>query len=101
MNVGIGTTTPNSSALLDVKQHHQRNTSPLSSSRDQRNTIVNPAVGLPIFNTDDQCTDIYDGSNWIKNCGLKQTELVTVPADTWLKKTDFGGIARQYAVGFL
>jgi hypothetical protein len=98
-SVGIGTTTPNSSALLDVSSTDKGLLLPRMSTA-QRNAIASPATGLIIFNTDDQCTDIFDGNNWIKNCGLKQTGTLAVPADTWFRKSDFGGIGRFGAVSF-
>jgi Chaperone of endosialidase/Galactose oxidase, central domain len=99
-SVGIGTSTPNSSAILDVSSTSKGILLPRMSTT-QRNAIVSPAVGLSVFNTDDKCTDIYDGSNWIKNCGFKQQiDSVTYPGNTWTPATDFGGIERVYAVGF-
>jgi hypothetical protein len=98
-SVGIGTTNPNSSAVLDLTSSNKGVLLPRMSTT-QRNAIVSPATGLTIFNTDDQCTDIFDGTNWIKNCGLKQTGIITVPANVWTQKADYGGILRQGAVGF-
>lgn len=34
----------------------------------QRNNILNPAVGLIIYNTDSDCIQIYDGDNWFDSC---------------------------------
>ena len=99
-SVGIGTGTPNSSAILDVSSTSKGILLPRMSTT-QRNAIVSPAVGLSVFNTDDQCTDIYDGSNWIKNCGFKQqTDSVTYPGNTWTPANNFGGQERAAAVGF-
>src|SRR5205085_3691800 len=52
------------------------------------------------FNTDDQCTDIFDGANWIKNCGLKQIDSITIPANSWMQLNNFSGVVRSQAVGF-
>ena len=64
--VGIGTTTPDASAVLDIQ----------SSSNDkgiliprmtqaQRNAISSPATGLMIFQTDGNVGFyFYDGSSW-------------------------------------
>ncbi|QLH45655.1 MAG: hypothetical protein HWD58_08575 [Bacteroidota bacterium] len=42
------------------------------------------------FNLDDYCIDIYDGSNWIKSCGMKMSGVVTdaqhPAANTWVQK---------------
>jgi Chaperone of endosialidase len=98
-NVGIGTTTPNSSAILDVSSTTKGMLMPRMSTT-QRNAIVSPAQGLTILNTDDKCIDIYDGTNWIKNCGYKQGDSAAIPANSWVQKADFGAGARDYAVGF-
>jgi N-acetylneuraminic acid mutarotase len=98
-NVGIGTTTPNSSAILDVSSTTKGMLMPRMST-SQRNAIVGPVAGLAILNTDDKCIDIYDGTNWIKNCGYKQGDSAAAAADSWIQKPDFGGVERKGAVGF-
>ena len=66
-NVGIGTNTPNSSALLEVKSTTKGFLLPRMIA-SQRNAIVSPATGLLIY-----CTDCgpnggqpqyYNGSGW-------------------------------------
>jgi Chaperone of endosialidase len=99
-NVGIGTTTPNSSAILDVSSTTKGMLMPRMSTT-QRNAIVSPAQGLTILNTDDKCIDIYDGTNWIKNCGYKQGDSAAIPASSWVQKADFAiAMGRSVAVGF-
>ena len=65
-NVGIGTTTPNASAQLDVSST-QRGFLPPRMTFAQRNAIANPAQGLMIYCTD--CgtrgqAQIFDGTDW-------------------------------------
>jgi N-acetylneuraminic acid mutarotase len=98
-SVGVGTTTPNSSAILEVSSTTKGMLMPRMTTA-QRNAIVSPAVGLTILNMDDKCMDVYDGNRWIKNCGLKLGDSAVVPADNWIRKADFGGAARSGAVGF-
>jgi hypothetical protein len=102
-NVGLGTSTPNASASLDITSTTKGFLMPRMTTT-QRNAIASPVLGLQIFNLDDQCTDIYDGTNWIKNCGFKQTGTVASPtgsgSNEWVKKTNLTGIARSAAVGF-
>src|SRR5262245_27415605 len=62
-SVGIGTTTPNNSAALEI----QSNSKGLLLSRmttAQRNAIVNPAIGLLVFDTEKNCFYLYDGNGW-------------------------------------
>ncbi len=98
-SVGIGTTTPNNSAILDLSSTSKGLLLPRMNTT-QRNSIASPTVGLSIFNTDDQCTDIFDGAYWIKNCGLKQIDSITIPANSWRQLNNFAGIARTQAVAF-
>ncbi len=102
-NVGIGTTTPDNSAILELKNTGKGFLMPRMTTV-QRNLIASPAVGLQIFNLDDQCQDLFDGVNWIKNCGLKVTGVATDPyhstSNSWVQKANFGGTGRRYAVGF-
>ncbi len=98
-NTGIGTANPNPSAILDISSTSKGVLLPRMSTT-QRNAIVSPAVGLTIFNTDDLCTDVFDGTYWIKNCGLRQGDSAIIPANNWIKKTNFGGTGREAAVGF-
>lgn len=102
-NVGIGTTVPSVSAQLELNSTNKGFLMPRMTTA-QRDSIVSPVVGLQVFNLDDHCTDLYDGANWIKTCGLKVVGIATDPShpdtDSWARKTDFGGVARRGAVGF-
>lgn len=99
---GIGTANPESSALLDVSSTSKGILIPRMTT-EQRNSVVSPVIGLQIFNTDNQCINIYDGSNWIESCGLKVTGTATDAnhsVNSWLQKADFVGTASLGAVGF-
>jgi N-acetylneuraminic acid mutarotase len=98
-SVGVGTTAPNPSAILDVSSTNKGMLMPRMTTA-QRNAIVSPAVGLTILNMDDKCMDVYDGSRWIKNCGLKQVDSASFPANNWVQKANFGGTGREGAIGF-
>ena len=96
--VGVGTLTPNQSAVLDLTSTTKGVLIPRMTTA-QRDAIVSPAAGLQILNTDDYCLDIYDGTGWIKNCGLR-----VIGTDTAATSLDsianFAGIARSWAVAF-
>ncbi|MBC7420543.1 MAG: hypothetical protein H7328_07430, partial [Bdellovibrio sp.] len=62
-NVGIGTTTPSSSSLLDVSST-TKGFLPPRMTRAQRNAIVSPAQALMVYNTDDNTIDYYNGAAW-------------------------------------
>lgn len=99
--VGIGTTAPHASAILDLSSTSKGLLIPRLSTI-QRNSIVSPATGLTIFNLDDGCTDIYDGTNWAKNCPMIQTGIGdSTGTNIWVRKADFAnGLKRSSAVGF-
>jgi len=96
--IGMGTLTPNASAMVDITSTTKGLLIPRMNTT-QRNAIVAPVAGLIILNLDDQCLDIFDGANWIKNCGMKITGTETMPP-AWTQKQNFGGAGRMGAVGF-
>jgi hypothetical protein len=57
--LGIGTPTPNSSAALDITSTTQGMLIPRMSTRPS-----SPAAGLQIFNTSNNCIEIYVGTTW-------------------------------------
>ena len=62
-NVGIGTTSPNSSAVLDLSATNKGMLIPRLTTA-QRKAIVNPAMGLMAFDTDKGTVMFFDGSAW-------------------------------------
>ena len=63
-NVGIGTATPDPSALLELKSNNQG----LLVPRTRIASISSPAVGLVIFDTDTNCFVLFNGTNWKNLC---------------------------------
>ncbi len=61
--VGIGTLTPDASAMLDISSKTKGLLTPRLTS-SERDDVPTPAEGLLIFNTDDKCFQYYDGSAW-------------------------------------
>ena len=66
--VGINTTMPNASAMLDVVSTN-KGLLPPRMTTDQRNAIASPAAGLVIFNTTTNCINFYTSSGWNESCG--------------------------------
>jgi len=62
-NVGIGTTSPSASALLDVSSTTQGLLPPRMTST-QRDAISSPAAGLMIYNTTTNKLNFYNGTAW-------------------------------------
>lgn len=64
--VGIGTTTPNTSSILDITSTTQGLLTP-RMTEIQRDAIASPTEGLLIYNLDSKCFQYYDGLSW-SNC---------------------------------
>ncbi len=65
--VGIGTTTPDPSSMLDITSDSQGLLAPRMTTT-QRTAITNPADGLLVFDTDETAFYYYDmaGIRWVK-----------------------------------
>lgn len=66
-NVGIGTTTPVSSAMLDVTSTTKGVLVPRVTT-SQMNAISSPANGLMVYNTDSSCFFFYKSLTWTSLC---------------------------------
>lgn len=98
--VGIGTIMPDSSSILELASTHKGFLMPRMAT-SQRDSIVNPSVGLQIFNLDDQCLDLFDGVHWIKNCGLKQVGIGdSIGTNAWSYLNNTGPSPRKNAFSF-
>jgi hypothetical protein len=62
--VGIGTTSPNNAAELDVNSTSKGVLFPRMSNA-QMTAISNPSQGLQIYNTDANCMYFYNGQQWV------------------------------------
>jgi N-acetylneuraminic acid mutarotase len=99
-SVGVGTTIPNSSAILDVNSTTKGLLLPRMTSA-QRDAIVNPANGLSIYNTDDGCIDIFKLNVWNKLCSSNFVSSDTIDhSGEWTVKLSLSS-ARDEASGFV
>lgn len=67
--VGIGTTTPHPSAILEISSTTGGLLLPRLTN-SQRSSIATPAVGLLIYNTSINCLEWYTGSAWVNACNV-------------------------------
>lgn len=100
-NIGIGTSAPDQSALLDLQSTNKGLLLPRMSST-QRNNIPAPATGLLIFDTDKGVIYMFDGAEWLP-LAVSKGELHMQPrtAGTPAPNTGFGwqsSISGNYAV---
>jgi hypothetical protein len=66
-SVGIGTSSPTTTAALDVTSTTKGFLPPRLSSV-QRNDITNPTEGLVIYNSTNHCLEVYRGTGWFNLC---------------------------------
>ena len=76
-NVGIGTLTPDASAVLELSSTSQ-GFLPSRMDSTQMISIVSPAKGLMVYNTTDNCFWYNNGTNWDNLCkdSLKTDSLI-------------------------
>lgn len=80
--VGIGTTTPDASAQLDISSSSKGLLTPRMTSA-QRTSITNPATGLLVFQTDaTQGFYYYNGSSWTNLSNTSASASNSVPSGT-------------------
>jgi uncharacterized protein (TIGR02145 family) len=72
--VGIGTTSPNASAIIDVTSSSQGFLPPRMTTV-QRNNITSPAQGLTIYNTDLKYLEVFNGVRWLNSASLSSTDV--------------------------
>jgi uncharacterized protein (TIGR02145 family) len=65
--VGIGTNTPSTSAVLEL-QSTDKGFLPPRMTTAQRSLIATPVEGLIIYNSSNNCLEFFDGTNWISFC---------------------------------
>ncbi|HZV69688.1 MAG TPA: hypothetical protein VFG10_09095 [Saprospiraceae bacterium] len=87
-NVGIGTTTPNPKAILEIKSTTQGVLFPMLTSA-QRNTISVPPHGLHVFNIEERCLNYYDFIYQVWNCYCDECKTVIININQSACKIDF------------
>ncbi|MEY4351153.1 MAG: hypothetical protein RL078_1220, partial [Bacteroidota bacterium] len=62
-SVGVGTTTPNASALMDIAST-TKGFLPPRMTTTQKNAIASPATGLQVYDTTLNQMSYYNGTTW-------------------------------------
>lgn len=97
--VGLGTTSPHPSAILELQSKDKGFKLPTMSSFQIRN-IINPAIGLMAYSITDNCLYNYNGNHWINLCTNDTLERIvpfTPTSDTRIKANN---ISIQDQFGF-
>ena len=99
--VGVGTTTPDASAVLDVSSSTKGLLMPRMTTV-QRTAIASPAAGLQVYDTDTKTNWYYNGTVWVNgsSSGSKFTNDAT---NTLVKLTNLsdGSTARPSGKSFV
>ena len=77
-DVGIGTTTPDANAALDVESTTKGFLPPRLTSAE-RDAIASPPAGLIIFNTTTNALEFSDGTDWVN---INDNSTVTINTNT-------------------
>src|SRR3954470_7031803 len=67
-NVGIGTTAPDPSSLLDLKASDKGFLAPRLTTT-QRLAVINPAEGLLVYDITVGCFFYFKSTQWVSMCG--------------------------------
>ena len=82
-NVGIGTNSPDPSAVLDIQSVNKGLLIPRLTV-DQRNGITSPASGLMVYQTNEKSGFyFYDGNNWKPMTGDEAKSVATLDINGW------------------
>jgi uncharacterized protein (TIGR02145 family) len=74
--ISVGTATPELTAIVDINSTSKGFLPPRMTTA-QRDAIVNPAIGLTIFNTETNCLEWWIGSIWYNACGNTSVSTTT------------------------
>ena len=86
-SVGIGTTKPDNSAILDLSSNKKGLLMPRMFLKE-KDAILNPAIGLKVYQTDSEVGEyLFDGKTWNKILTTKEAFSITNDPNDW----SFGG----------
>jgi len=68
--IGIGTTTPHPSSILDIQSTQKGFLPPRVNNTS---SISNPAEGLIVYDISDHCINIFNSNEWINICNFNAT----------------------------
>ncbi|WP_449401344.1 hypothetical protein [Chryseobacterium wanjuense] len=67
-NIGVGTPTPSSSAILDLTSNNKGFLPPRLTTA-QRDAINPKPAGLVVYNTTNNCLEFWNSATWVSTCG--------------------------------
>ncbi|MFC4263645.1 hypothetical protein ACFOWM_12190 [Ferruginibacter yonginensis] len=100
-NVGIGTSTPNATAILDINSTNKGILFPRITTA-QMIAIIAPATGLQIYNSTTNSIWVYNGTNWLENANkTDKSKWQFVGSKTILSTLSDGVTARTVGKEFI
>ena len=99
-NTGIGTTTPDTSAKLEVNSTTQGFLPPRMTTA-QRDAIASPAEGLWVYNLDTDCMNYYNNAtnSWKELCGTVHISATPCTPTELISGINGGSLGNKYANG--
>jgi uncharacterized protein (TIGR02145 family) len=94
--IGIGTSSPNASAITEMNSTAQGFLPPRMTTA-QRNAILNPADGLIIFNISSGCPNYFFGGIWYEWCGTGVLPAGTITALNCVAASNAGTLTQGLA----
>ncbi|SHK07573.1 hypothetical protein [Chryseobacterium polytrichastri] len=98
-NMGIGTTTPNVNAILELNATN-RGFLPPRLTTVQRNAIpaASKPAGLMVYNTNTNCMEFWNSSSWVSTCAVTAPVAGAITAVTCASATNNGTLSKGVAV---
>lgn len=92
-NMGIGTTTPNPNAILDLTSTN-RGFLPPRLTTAQRNALTTRPAGLMIYNVTTNCMDFWNSAAWVSTCAVAAPVQGTITTLNCAGATNTGTLSR-------
>ena len=88
--VVVGDQFADPSSILDLESSNKGLLIPRMTNAEIQ-AISNPASGLQVYSTDDNCLNVFNGDKWLQNCGSDISNNSSVPPVTqsWMQINDF------------
>lgn len=89
--IGIGTTNPESSSILDLSSD-TKGFLPPRMDDSEKLAINNPAEGLLIYNTTENCIEYFSNMDWVSLCTTDSNQIKVYNSQNFILTNSGGGV---------